>query len=155
MVLEVSVEERNPFDRSEVNDVKETWLSMLKGLDICPQKGLVEMFDDSIGASSMFMPHGGKYQLTEVQSMVVKLLVLEGKTNTVTMMSYDFDPYLPGWGPYHGAIYTVLSSVTRTVAAGGDYSKIQFTFQEYFRWMTGGASHWSQLFVMLLRAYNA
>jgi len=155
VVLEVPVKEGNPFDRSEVGDVKETWLNMLKGLNVCSQKGLVEMFDGSIGAGSVFMPYGGKYQLTETQSMVAKLPVLEGKTDTVTMMSYGFDPYLSSWSPYHGAIYAVLSSVAKIVAAGGDYSKIRFTFQEYFRRMTGEASRWSQPFAALLGAYNA
>ena len=82
------------------------------------------------------MPYGGKYQLTETQAMVAKLPVLKGKTDTVTMMSYGFDPYLSSWSPYHGAVYAVLESVAKIVAAGGDYKKIRFTFQEYFRRMT-------------------
>ena len=84
----------------EVNDVKEKWLDTLKDLNVCSQKGLVEMFDGSIGAGSVFMPHGGKYQMTETQSMVAKLPVLKGKCDTVTMMSYGFDPYLSSWSPY-------------------------------------------------------
>lgn len=101
------------------------------------------------------MPYGGKYQLTETQSMVAKLPVEKGTTDTVTMMSYGFDPYLSSWSPYHGAIYAVLSSVAKIVAAGGDYRKIRFTFQEYFRRMTGEASRWSQPFAALLGAYSA
>ena len=94
------------------------------------------MFDGSIGAGSVFMPYGGKYQLTETQSMVAKVPVQNGKTDTVTMMSYGFDPYLSSWSPYHGAAYAVTESVARIVATGGDYKKIRFTFQEYFRRMT-------------------
>ena len=104
---------------------------------------------------SVFMPYGGKYQLTETQSMVAKLPVLSGKTDTVTMMSYGFDPYLSSWSPYHGAVYAVVSSVAKIVAAGGDYKKIRFTFQEYFRRMTEEASRWSQPFSALLGAYEA
>ncbi len=155
VVLEVPNKEGNLFDKKEVGNVKETWLTMLQGLNVCSQKGLVEMFDGSIGAGSVFMPYGGKYQLTETQSMVAKLPVLKGTTDTVTMMSYGFDPYLSSWSPYHGAIYAVLSSVAKIVAAGGDYRKIRFTFQEYFRRMTEDPTRWSQPFAALLGAYNA
>ncbi|MGF0033136.1 phosphoribosylformylglycinamidine synthase [Bariatricus sp. SGI.154] len=141
--------------REEVRDVKEKWIETLKDLNVCSQKGLVEMFDGSIGAASVFMPHGGKYQMTETQAMVAKLPVLTGDCDTVTMMSYGFDPYLSTWSPYHGAIYAVTESVAKIVAAGGDHSKIRFTFQEYFRRMTEDPHRWSQPFAALLGAYNA
>ena len=139
----------------EVGDVKEKWLDTLKDLNVCSQKGLVEMFDGSIGAGSVFMPHGGKYQMTETQSMVAKLPVMHGKCDTVTMMSYGFDPYLSNWSPYHGAVYAVTESMAKIVACGGDYSKIRFTFQEYFRRMTEDPERWSQPFAALLGAYKA
>ena len=113
------------------------------------------MFDASIGAGSVFMPYGGKYQLTETQTMVARLPVLKGRTDTVTMMSYGFDPYLSSWSPYHGAVYAVIESVARIAAAGGDYRKIRFTFQEYFRRMTENPHRWSQPFAALLGAYSA
>ncbi len=141
--------------RTEVTDVKKKWLETLKDLNVCSQKGLVEMFDGSIGAASVFMPHGGKYQMTETQSMVAKLPVSKGDCDTVTMMSYGFDPYLSTWSPYHGAIYAVTESIAKIVANGGDYSKIRFTFQEYFRRMTEEPSRWSQPFAALLGAYDA
>ena len=141
--------------REEVKDVREKWLDMLKDLNVCSQKGLVEMFDGSIGAASVFMPHGGKYQKTETQAMVAKLPVLTGDCDTVSMMSYGFDPYLSTWSPYHGAIYAVTESIAKIVAAGGDYSKIRFTFQEYFRRMTEDPHRWSQPFAALLGAYSA
>ena len=141
--------------REEVKDVKEKWMETLKDLNVCSQKGLVEMFDGSIGAASVFMPHGGKYQMTETQSMVAKLPVLKGDCDTVTMMSYGFDPYLSTWSPYHGAIYAVTESIAKIVATGGDYSKIRFTFQEYFRRMTEDPHRWSQPFAALLGAYDA
>ena len=142
-------------DRQEVADIKEKWLETLSDLNVCSQKGLVEMFDGSIGAGSVLMPHGGKYQLTETQAMVAKVPVQKGNTNTVTMMSYGFDPYLSSWSPYHGAAYAVTESVARIVATGGDYRKIRFTFQEYFRRMTEDPHRWSQPFAALLGAYNA
>lgn len=141
--------------KEEVADVKERWIKTLKDLNVCSQKGLVEMFDGSIGAGSVYMPYGGKYQLTETQSMVAKLPVLKGKTDTVTMMSYGFNPYLSSWSPYHGSVYAVLESVARIVAAGGDYSKIRFTFQEYFKRMTEDPKRWGEPFAALLGAYSA
>lgn len=136
-------------------DVRTAWLALLGDLNVCSQKGLVEMFDASIGAGSVFMPYGGKYQLTETQVMVAKLPTLTGKTDTVTMMSYGFDPYLSTWSPYHGAVYAVTESMAKIVANGGDYKTIRFTFQEYFRRMSEEPSRWSQPFAALLGAYDA
>ncbi len=155
VIVEVPSKEGSAFGKKEVEDVKGTWLNLLSGLNVCSQKGLVEMFDGSIGAGSVFMPYGGRYQLTETQSMVAKLPLEQGITDTVTMMSYGFDPYLSSWSPYHGAIYAVLSSVAKIAAAGGDYKKIRFTFQEYFRRMSEDPARWSQPFAALLGAYHA
>jgi phosphoribosylformylglycinamidine synthase len=162
--VDTPVKEDNYFNKIAVdkvekalgeNDVKAAILATLNDLNVCSQKGLVEMFDASIGAGSVFMPYGGKYQLTETQTMVAKLPVLKGKTDTVTMMSYGFDPFLSSWSPYHGAVYAVTESMAKIVAAGGDYSKIRFTFQEYFRRMSEEPSRWSQPFAALLGAYDA
>ena len=155
VTLEVPDRAGNLFDKADVADVREKWLGMLSDLNVCSQKGLVERFDGSIGAGSVFMPYGGRYQLTETQAMVAKLPVLKGHTDTVTMMSYGFDPRLSSWSPYHGAVYAVVSSVAKIVAAGGDYSRIRFTFQEYFRRMNENPSRWSQPFSALLGAYSA
>ena len=154
--VEIPNKEGNLFEeRPDVADVREKWLSTLADLNVCSQKGLVEMFDSSIGAGSVLMPYGGKNQLTETQAMVAKVPVQNGTTNTVTMMSYGFDPYLSSWSPYHGAAYAVTESVARIVATGGDYKKIRFTFQEYFRRMTEDPKRWSQPFAALLGAYAA
>lgn len=162
--VEIPKKEENYFHKIAVkevaealerSDVRAAWLALLKDLNVCSQKGLVEMFDASIGAGSVFMPYGGKFQLTETQAMVAKLPVLKGKTDTVTMMSYGFDPYLSSWSPYHGAVYAVVESMARIVANGGDYKKIRFTFQEYFRRMTAESKRWSQPFSALLGAYDA
>lgn len=153
--VDIPDKEGSLFVNKEVGDVRETWLNMLADLNVCSQKGLVEMFDGSIGAASVFMPHGGKYQMTETQTMVAKVPVQNGKTDSVSMMSFGFDPYLSSWSPYHGAIYAVVESVAKIVASGGDYSRIRFTFQEYFRRMTEDPKRWSQPFAALLGAYNA
>lgn len=153
--VEIPGREGSLFRREEVGDVKGKWLSTLSDLNVCSQKGLVEMFDGSIGAGSVFMPHGGKYQMTETQAMVAKVPVQKGETDSVSMMSYGFDPYLSSWSPYHGAVYAVTESVAKIVAAGGDHSKIRFTFQEYFRRMTEDPKRWSQPFAALLGAYAA
>ncbi len=164
VAVDIPKKEENFFEKKEIGgvaealeagDVKKAWMTTLADLNVCSQKGLVEMFDGSIGAGSVFMPYGGRYQLTETQSMVAKLPVAEGKCDTVTMMAYGFDPYLSSWSPYHGAVYAVLESVARIVASGGDYKKIRFTFQEYFRRMSEEAKRWSQPFAALLGAYSA
>ena len=149
--------ENRYFDKKPLEEdrVRECWTGRLKDLNGCSQKGLVEMFDSSIGAGSVLMPYGGKYQLTETQTMVAKLPMDSGKCDTVTMMAYGFDPYLSGWSPYHGAIYAVLESVARITASGGDWSKIRFTFQEYFRRMSDDPKRWSQPAAALLGAYTA
>lgn len=153
--VEIPAENENYFVKEEVADVRTKWMDTLKDLNVCSQKGLVEMFDGSIGAASVYMPHGGKYQMTETQAMVAKVPMLKGKTTTVTMMSYGFDPYLSSWSPYHGAVYAVVESVAKIVANGGDYKKIRFTFQEYFRRMSEDPKRWSQPFAALLGAYDA
>ena len=148
--------EDNYFENKKaVTDVKKAWLDMLADLNVCSQKGLVEMFDSSIGAGTVAMPYGGKYQLTPIQTMIAKLPVLEGKTDTVTMMSYGYDPYLSSWSPYHGAIYAVVDSVAKIVASGGDYKKIHFTFQEYFERLGNKKERWGKPMSALLGAYHA
>ena len=137
------------------DEVKNMWLNTLNDLNVCSQKGLVEMFDSSIGASTVTMPYGGKYQLTPTQTMIAKLPVLKGKCDTVTMMSYGFDPYLSSWSPFHGSEYAVLSSVAKIVAAGGDYSKIRFTFQEYFKRLGNDPANWGEPLAALLGSYDA
>ena len=162
--VEVPDENDNYFKKNAVpkvaeclanDDVKGAFLAELSDLNVCSQKGLVEMFDSSIGAGSVLMPYGGKYQLTETQTMIAKLPTLKGKTDTVTMMSYGFDPFLSSWSPYHGAVYAVTQSMAKIVASGGNHKNIRFTFQEYFRRMTQEPSRWSQPFAALLGSYDA
>ena len=135
--------------------IKDLWLETLSDLNVCSQKGLVEMFDSSIGAGSVVMPFGGKYQLTPTQSMIGKLPLLDGKCDTVTIMSYGMDPYQTSWSPFHGAAYAVLSSVAKIAAAGGDASRVRLTFQEYFKKLGSDPYRWGEPFAALLGAYNA
>jgi phosphoribosylformylglycinamidine synthase len=135
--------------------VKDKWLQLLGDLNVCSKKGLVEMFDSSIGAGTVTMPYGGKHQMTPTQTMVAKLPVLKGQCDTVTMMSYGFDPYLSTWSPYHGAVYAIVSSVAKIVASGGDFRKIRFTFQEYFRRLGNDPKRWGEPLTALLGAYEA
>lgn len=153
--VEIPDSKSSLFTKEEIENVRQKWLSVLGDLNVCSQKGLTEMFDSSIGAGSVLMPYGGKYQLTKAQAMVAKVPVLKGETDSVSIMSFGFDPYLSSWSPYHGAIYAITESVAKIVASGGDYRKIHFTFQEYFRRMTADPKRWSQPFAALLGAYDA
>lgn len=160
LTAEVEVElpkrSENPFGYAAGESVRDKWLNVLGDLNVCSQKGLVEMFDASIGAGTVTMPYGGKYQLTETQSMIAKIPLLKGHTDAATVMSYGFDPYLSSWSPYHGAVYAVCDSVAKVAAAGGDIDKIHLTFQEFFRRMDDNKpERWSQPFAALLGAYEA
>lgn len=145
----------NIFVKPEVADIKKTWLEMLRDLNSSSQKGLVEMFDSTVGGKSVYMPYGGKYMLSETQSMVAKLPLVDKDSDFVTVMSYGFDPYMAQWSPYHSAAYAVLDSVAKVVAAGGDYSKIYLSFQEYFKKLGTEAKRWGEPFAALLGAYSA
>ena len=160
LTAEVEVElpkrSENPFGYAAGESVRDKWLNILADLNVCSQKGLVEMFDASIGAGTVTMPYGGKYQLTETQSMIAKIPLLKGHTDAATVMSYGFDPYLSSWSPYHGAVYAVCDSVAKVAAVGGDIDKIHLTFQEFFRRMDDNKpERWSQPFAALLGAYEA
>ena len=147
-------EQRSDIRQAE-GDIKNRWLSNLADLNVCSQKGLVEMFDSTIGAGSVVMPYGGKTQTTPTQSMVGMLPTLTAKCDTVTIMSYGFDPYLSSWSPFHGAVYAVVDSVAKVAAAGGDTTNVRLTFQEYFKRLGQDPYRWGQPFTALLGAYNA
>jgi phosphoribosylformylglycinamidine synthase len=156
VVVTIPEKKDNYLNKVEkVESFKDSFLKKLSSLNACSKKGLVEMFDSSIGACTVTMPYGGKYQLTPTQTMIAKLPVLDGKCDTVTMMSYGMDPYLMSWSPYHGSEYAILTSVAKIVAAGGDYSKIRFTFQEYFKRMSEDPKRWGEPMAALIGAYDA
>ena len=143
------------FKPVEIDNLRNSWLGTLSSLNVCSQKGLVERFDGSIGAGSVFMPFGGKHQLTPAQVMVAKIPVLKGETNTGTVMSYGYNPNISKWSPFHGAVYAVVESVAKIVAAGSDYTKAYLTFQEYFERLKDEPTRWGKPLAALLGAYHA
>ena len=139
----------------KLSETKETFLSRLSDLDVCSQKGLVEMFDASIGSSTVHMPYGGRYQLSESELSVHKLPVPGGKTDTCSLMAYGFDPVISRWSPYHGSIYAVVNSLARLVAGGGVWRKTRLSFQEYFRRLGTDPKNWGLPLTALLGALEA
>ncbi len=131
----------------------ELWKSIVSDLNCCSQKGLVERFDSTIGAGTVLMPFGGKYQLTPAEAMCAKIPTLKGYTNSGTVMSFGYDPYLSEISPLHGAVYAVIDSLTKYVACGGDYKKAWFTFQEYFEKLRNEPTRWGKPLAALLGAY--
>ncbi len=136
-------------------DIKTAWLKNLRQLNVCSQKGLVEMFDSSIGANTILMPFGGKFQATPTEGMAAKIPVLKGNTNTATLMTYGYDPKLSKWSPFHGAVYAIVEAVAKVVAMGGDYTTIRLTLQEYFERLGTDAVKWGKPFSALLGALYA
>ncbi|EJT6500984.1 phosphoribosylformylglycinamidine synthase [Clostridium perfringens] len=136
-------------------DVKEEWLKSLRNLNVCSQKGLIERFDSTIGGGTVLMPLGGKYQLTQAEGMAAKIPVLGGESKDASLMTYGFNPYLGVWSPFHMAFYSVIESVTKIAAMGGDYKKVRLTFQEYFEKLLRDEEKWGKPFAALLGAYKA
>ena len=136
-------------------DVKEEWLKSLRNLNVCSQKGLIERFDSTIGGGTVLMPLGGRYQLTPAEGMAAKIPVLGGESREASLMTYGFNPYLGVWSPFHMAFYSVIESVTKIAAMGGDYKKVRLTFQEYFEKLLRDEEKWGKPFAALLGAYKA
>ncbi|WP_124041433.1 phosphoribosylformylglycinamidine synthase [Clostridium perfringens] len=136
-------------------DIKEEWLKSLRNLNVCSQKGLIERFDSTIGGGTVLMPLGGKYQLTPAEGMAAKIPVLGGESKDASLMTYGFNPYLGVWSPFHMAFYSVIESVTKIAAMGGDYKKVRLTFQEYFEKLLRDEEKWGKPFAALLGAYKA
>ena len=137
-----------------VSDVREKWLDTLSDLNVCSQKGLAEKFDSTIGAGTVLMPFAGKYQLTPADGMAAKVPVLDGETNSATIMTFGYNPKISKWSPYHGSTYAVVESVSKAVALGADYKTIYLTFQEYFERLGNDPKRWGKPFASLLGAYK-
>jgi len=137
------------------NDLQVAWLDNLRQLNVCSQKGLVERFDSTIGAGTVLMPFGGKFQATPAEGMAAKIPVLTGNTNTATLMTFGYDPKLSTWSPFHGAVYAVVEAVAKVVAMGGDYHCIRLTLQEYFERLGEDSVKWGKPFSALLGALHA
>ena len=136
-------------------DLEQMWADVLKNLNVCSQKGLVERFDASIGAGSVLMPFGGKYQLSPTEGMAAKIPVLEGDTSTGTLMTYGYNSSIAKWSPFHGAVFAVVESVAKIVAMGGNYKTVRLTLQEYFEKLGKEPKRWGKPFSALLGAYYA
>jgi len=141
--------------RHENGEIKDFWINNLKQLNICSQKGLVEMFDSTVGGSTVLMPFGGRYQLTPAEGMAAKIPVEKGKTTTGTLMTFGYNPYISKESPFHGAVYAVIESVAKIVAMGGDYKKIRLSLQEYFEKLGRDPIRWGKPFSALLGAFYA
>ncbi|MBE6883170.1 MAG: phosphoribosylformylglycinamidine synthase [Ruminococcaceae bacterium] len=154
-LTDIAVNAVNPLPRATSDDIAETWKKMVSDLNICSQKGLVERFDSTIGANTIIMPFGGKYQLTPAQAMAAKIPLIKGDTSDCSVMAWGYDPYLSSASPYHGAIYAVVQSIARLVACGADIRKCWLTFQEYFERTKNDPSRWGKPFAALLGALEA
>lgn len=145
-----AVEEKNPFRRKvEGESLKEKMVNNLSDPNVVSQKGLIEMFDSTIGRSTVLMPYGGELQLTETQVSVQKLPT-DGYTNTASMMAFGFNPVISKWSPYHGAAYSMVEACAKVVAAGAHYEKMRFSCQEYFERMTHCPQVWGKPMSALL-----
>lgn len=146
----LKVEEKKPFIKEE-KSLKERVLGTLMDDNVVSQKGLIEMFDASIGASTVLMPFGGKLQRTETQVSVQKLPVGYGYTDDASIMAFGYNPFLASWSPYHGAMYSIVEALSKLVSAGASYTNVRFSFQEYFERMHNDAS-WGKPLASLLGA---
>ena len=154
------VDEENTFFNTgkikvEGETISDKFDSVLKDLNVCSQKGLVEKFDNTIGSNTVLLPFGGKYQRTPIQGMVAKIPVLDGKTTTSSIMTFGYNPKIGKWSPFHGALYAVVESVCKAVAIGGKYDSIRLTLQEYFEKLGDNPTKWGKPFAALLGAYYA
>ncbi len=154
---QVEVVSAEEFIKPEIQGgtFEENLLNTLEDLNVCSQQAMGELFDATVGAATVLMPFGGKHRLTPPEGMVAKIPVLSGETNTCSMMSFGFDPELSKWSPYHGGIYSVVESVAKIVALGGDYKKIRLSLQEYFEKLENDPAKWGKPFSALLGAFKA
>jgi len=152
---DIVIEEPTNESKVEVTDCADSWTELMANLNVCSQKGLVEKFDSTIGAGTVLMPYGGVYQLSPSQAMAAKIPVLEGETNTCSIMGWGYNPVISEKSPYHGAMTAVIESIAKVVAAGGTYKKCWLTFQEYFERTQNDPKRWGKPLAALLGAFKA
>ena len=152
---DIVIEEPTNESKVEVTDCADSWTEIMSNLNVCSQKGLVEKFDSTIGAGTVLMPYGGVYQLSPSQAMAAKIPVLEGETNTCSIMGWGYNPVISEKSPYHGAMTAVIESIAKVVAAGGTYKKCWLTFQEYFERTQNDPKRWGKPLAALLGAFKA
>lgn len=150
-VVVESIENINPFKREVKGDsIKDKFMNNLKNENIASQKGLVEMFDSTVGATTVLMPFGGKYQLTEIEASIQKIPVENSESNTASLLTYGYEPNISSWSPFHGAMYAVIESISKIVASGSKYQGIRFSFQEFFQRLGNDHKNWGKPFAALL-----
>jgi phosphoribosylformylglycinamidine synthase len=137
----------------DLNVTQKIWEEVLSDLNVCSQKGLAEMFDSTIGAGTINMPFGGKYQLSPETAMIAKIPVLSGETKMGTIMAHGFNPYISSWSPFHGGVYALVEAITKVVSNGGNYRKIRLSLQEYFEKPGKYVTKWGRPFSALLGAH--
>ena len=152
--IKVTAPSEYPYEVKDV-DVKSKWLETLTSLNVASQQGLSERFDSTIGARTVLMPFGGKYSKTPAEGMAAKIPVVDGESKNASLMTFGFNPDLGTWSPYHMAFYSVVESVTKLTAMGGDYRRARLTFQEYFERLGKKPERWGKPFAALLGAYKA
>ena len=152
---DITIEEPTNESKVEITDCADSWTELMANLNVCSQKGLVEKFDSTIGAGTVLMPYGGVYQLTPSQAMAAKIPVLNGETNTCSIMGWGYNPVIAEKSPYHGAMTAVIESIAKVVAAGGSYKKCWLTFQEYFERTQNDPKRWGKPLAALLGAFKA
>ncbi|RUA06660.1 MAG: phosphoribosylformylglycinamidine synthase, partial [Fusobacteria bacterium] len=144
--------EKTPLENVEVSGetLKEKVINKISSLNVASQKGLMEMFDSTIGAGTVLMPFGGKYQLTPTEGSIHKIPLLEGTTDTASAITWGYNPTITEWSPYHGGAYAVIESLAKIVAMGGDYKSVRLSFQEYFERLGDNPTKWGKPFAALL-----
>jgi len=153
--VNISVQKSNTFEKEKVTNFKDEYLKLANDLNICSKRGLSERFDSTIGAGTVLMPFGGKYQRTPIQAMVNKVSVEKKDTTTCSAMSWGYNPFIFEKSPYHGAYLAVIESVSKLIATGCDFKEIYLTFQEYFERIGKDAKRWSKPLSALLGAFLA
>ena len=152
VVIQAPSDHASFFKVEEIKAYDDYLLKQLSSLNVCSQKGLVERFDNTIGAGTVVMPFGGQYLHTPSQAMVAKLPVIGGETNTVSLMSYGYHPMVGNWSPFHGGVYAIVESIAKLVASGGDYKKARLSLQEYFEKLGSHPEKWGKPLAALLGA---
>ena len=132
------------FDKKIPKDFVKGYKSLLSDINVCSKRGLSERFDSTIGAGTVLMPFGGKFQLTPIQAMVQKISVEKKETNNCSLMSYGFNPFIMEKSPYHGAYFSVIESVCKLIATGSNFKEIYLTFQEYFEKLGKDKNRWGK-----------
>ena len=143
------------YNKEVKGNFTDNYLSLAGDLNVCSKKGLSERFDSTIGAGTVLMPFGGKYQMTPIQAMVNKISMEKSHTDDCSFMAWGYNPFITEKSPYHGAYLAVIESVSKLVATGAKFEDVYLTFQEYFEKPKKCAKRWGKPLSALLGAFKA